>query len=140
MSNQLNLAALNSCDLKTYLSAGVTGKHIPPRDIIPMGIDSLRNAPKIKVFFCQAKMYLGVNSENVCFRCYTGSGRHSDAAHEIRLICAPSYYTNQLFPDPPQLPVMLSVDWHRSKRCIFIWKSMLVLFRWSCKVNVTVSS
>ena len=24
------------------------------------------------VYFCQAKMYLGVNSENVCFHCYTG--------------------------------------------------------------------
>ena len=27
-------------------SPGVTGKHIPPRDIIPMGIDSLRNCSK----------------------------------------------------------------------------------------------
>ena len=25
------------------------------------------------VYFHQAKMYLGVNSENACFRCYTGS-------------------------------------------------------------------
>ena len=27
--------------LRVRVSAGVTGKHIPPRDIIPMGIDSL---------------------------------------------------------------------------------------------------
>ena len=26
-----------------FFTTGVTGKHIPPRDIVPMGIDSLQN-------------------------------------------------------------------------------------------------
>ena len=28
---------------KSHTLSGVTGKHVPPRNIIPMGIDSLRN-------------------------------------------------------------------------------------------------
>ena len=49
----------------------------------------------------------------------TGNGRHSDAAHEIRLICAQNSYTIRLFPGP-SIAYHLSGDWHHSKRCIFI--------------------
>ena len=53
----------------------------------------------------------------------TGSGRHSDAAHEIRLIgcCVLLKVVPKNVPRSGSSQ-MLSVDWHRSKGCIyFLW-------------------
>ena len=50
MQQKINLYRVTYCEFRTRkcryftelsLVYGVTGKHIPPRDIIPMGIDSL---------------------------------------------------------------------------------------------------
>ena len=50
----------------------------------------------------------------------TGSGRHSDAAHEIHLIgcCVLLKVVPKNVPHSGSSQ-MLSVDWHRSKRCIY---------------------
>ena len=50
----------------------------------------------------------------------TGSGRHSDAAHEINLIgcCVLLKVVPKNVPHSGSSQ-MLSVDWHRSKRCIY---------------------
>ena len=50
----------------------------------------------------------------------TGSGRHSDAAHEIHLIgcCVLLKVVLKNVPHSGSSQ-MLSVDWHRSKRCIY---------------------
>ena len=52
----------------------------------------------------------------------TGSGRHSDAAHEIRLIgcCVLLKVVPKNVPSSGSSQ-MLSVDWHRWKRCIYYW-------------------
>ena len=55
------------------------------------------------------------------FSLSTGSGRHSDAAHEIRLIgcCVLLKVVPKNVPRSGSSQ-MLSVDWHRSKRCIYL--------------------
>ena len=59
------------------------------------------------------------NGTSVHFRrldCLPEAGRHSDAAHEIRLIGCCVLLKVVLKNVPcPALPQMLSVDWHRSK-------------------------
>ena len=52
----------------------------------------------------------------------TGSGRHSDAAHEIRLIgcCVLLKVVLKNVPRSGSSQ-MLSVDWHRSKQCIYLF-------------------
>ena len=63
----------NQLGLPHCLHSSVTGKHIPPRDIIPMGIDSLRNRSEFTpryIFawrFRSESIPMGINSEMYVF-------------------------------------------------------------------------
>ena len=77
------------------------------------------------------KMWLNkCNNRFIWLFLSTGSGRHSDAAHEIRLIgcCVLLKVVPKNVPRSSSSQ-MLSVDWHRSKRCIyffFFWQRNIV--------------